>query len=82
MSLSLSLTHFTTQDFALFLSTDLLHRRRSPDRHSCRTDNPRPHTDIPPASEDWLAPWAEALRWTESAEIWPREEREVQPGEK
>ena len=82
VSLSLSLTHFTTQDFALFLSTDLLRRRRSPDRHSCRTDNPRPHTDIPPASEDWLGPGAEALRWTESAEIWPREGREVQPGEK
>ena len=74
------LTHFTTQDFAPVLSTDLLHRRRSRPRHNCRTDSPRLHTDTPPPSEDWLGPGA--LRWTESAEIWPGEGRVVQPGER
>ena len=73
------LSHFTTQDFAPVLSTDLLHRRRTRHRHNSRTDSPRPHTDIHP-SEDWPGPGA--LRWTESAEIWPREGRVVQPGER
>ena len=75
-----SLSHFTTQDFAPVLSTDLLHRRRSRHRHSPRTDSPRPRTDIPPTSEDW--PWGWALPGTESPEIWRREGIVVQPGQR
>ena len=70
---SLSLCHFTTQDFALFLSTDLLHRRRS--RRSPRTgSHPRRNTRGPVA---WLS--ASALRWSESTKILPKAEIIIVP---
>ena len=63
----------TEQDFGAFLSTDLLHRRRS--RRSLRTgSHPRRNTRGPVA---WLS--ASALRWSESTKILPKAEIIIVP---